>query len=62
MTYLVDTLGPRVTAAALGLPDARPLKRWSSGDLGGPRSEIVESWLRILYRVASAVAEPRSGY
>lgn len=57
VTYLVETLGPRVTAAALGLSDARPLKRWSSGDLDGPRSEVVEDRLRILYQVVSAVAE-----
>lgn len=57
VTYLVDTLGPRVTAAALGLSDARPLKRWASGTLDGPRSEITEDRLRILYQVVYAVAE-----
>ncbi|MCU7827307.1 hypothetical protein [Kitasatospora sp. DSM 101779] len=56
VTYLLEKLGPRVTAAALGLSDARPLRRWSSGELE-PRSETVEDRLRILYQVVFAVAE-----
>jgi hypothetical protein len=56
VTYLLKTLGPRVTAAALGLSDARPLRRWSEGQ-AEPREDAVADRLRILYRVVYAITE-----
>lgn len=53
--FLLDHVGPRVTAAALGLKDARPLKAWATGDTG-PKSAAVAERLRILFRIVYAIA------
>jgi hypothetical protein len=52
--FLLDHIGPRITAAALGLKDARPLKAWKTGDTG-PKSAAVAERLRILFRMAYAI-------
>lgn len=48
--FLLATIGPRVTAASLGLADARPLRRWAAGELS-PREHAVEHRLQTLFRV-----------
>lgn len=53
--FLLEHVGPRVTAAALGLADARPLNAWRTGDVGGPKSASVVERLRILYRIVHAI-------
>lgn len=51
--FLLDTIGARVTAAALGLTDARPLYRWRDG--GAPKEHSVVDRLRILFRIAHEI-------
>jgi len=48
--YLLETVGPRVTAASLGLSDARQLRRWSTGE-AEPRQVLIADRLRTLFRV-----------
>ncbi len=48
--FLLESVGPRVTAASLGLADARPLRRWAAGELA-PREHAVDQRLRTLFRV-----------
>lgn len=54
--FLLGVLGARVTAAALGLADARPLYRWRQGEVL-PKEQAVEDRLRILHRVTHMVNE-----
>lgn len=54
--FLLGVLGARVTAAALGLADARPLYRWRTGEVL-PKERVIEDRLRILHRVTRMVAE-----
>lgn len=56
VTFLLDSVGARVTAAALGLADARPLYRWRGGT-SHPKEHVVEDRLRILFRVVLEVSE-----
>jgi hypothetical protein len=59
-TYLLETIGPRITAAALNLKDARPLRQWMTGD-SGPKTAAVAERLRITFRIVYAVAGVYSG-
>jgi len=58
--FLLETIGPRVTAASLGLADARPLKLWLTGDVG-PKSAVVGERLRVVFRVVYSIAGMYSG-
>lgn len=51
--FLLRAVGARVTSAALGLTDARPLYRWRDGGL--PKEHVVADRLRILFRIAHEV-------
>lgn len=51
--YVLDVVGQRIAAVALGLRDVRPIRAWQSG--GEIRGEN-EARLRLLYRVAKTVA------
>lgn len=53
--YLLETIGPRVTAASLGLADARQLRRWST-DEAHPRQQVREDRLRVLFRVVHEIS------
>jgi hypothetical protein len=56
-SYLLETIGPRLAAAALGLSDARQIKRWStSEDDIEPREQLVAQRLDALYWIVRAVA------
>jgi hypothetical protein len=56
-TYLLRTVGPRIAAAAIGLSDARQLKRWAAEDGREPRQHHVAARLDALYWVVRAVAD-----
>ncbi len=51
--YLIDKIGQRRTAAALGLQDARPLRGWADG--GAIKGYEVSKKLRVLYRITYAI-------
>lgn len=51
--FVLDTVGARVAAAALGLTDARPLYRWRKGSF--PKEQAVADRLRILYRIVHEI-------
>ena len=53
--YLLDTIGPRFTTAAVGLQDARTVRRWREEEMA-PREHDVAGRLAILYRLTRAVA------
>ena len=54
---LLTSVGPRLTAAALGLADARQVKRWAQGEETiEPREQIVSARLDALYWIVRAVA------
>jgi hypothetical protein len=56
--YLLETIGPRIAAAALGMSDARPVKAWARGsDTGGPREAMVTKRLEVLYRITRAISD-----
>lgn len=52
--FLLESVGPRVTAACLGMADARQLRRWGSG-LNQPRQSVLEDRLRVLFRVTHEI-------
>jgi hypothetical protein len=58
--FLLANVGPRVTAAALGLSDARPLKQWVTG-MTGPKTASVAERLRITFRIVYAITGAYSG-
>ena len=51
--YVLDVVGQRISAVALGLRDVRPVRAWQEG---GEIREENEARLRLLYRVAKTVA------
>lgn len=53
-SYLLETIGPRIAAAAVGLADARQLKRWATKELE-PRDQNVAIRLDALYWVVRAI-------
>jgi hypothetical protein len=53
--YLLRTVGPRIAVAALGLSDARQLKRWAAEDVE-PREHDVAARLDALYWVVRAIS------
>ena len=52
-SYVLDMLGQKISAVALGLSDARPIKAWIEG---GDIREENDARLRLLYRIARTVA------
>ncbi len=58
--FLIKTIGPRVATAALGMRDARPLRRWSEGETT-PREDAVAARLDWLYRVVRLVTGVHTG-
>lgn len=58
--YLLQTVGPRIATAALGLADARQLKRWASEPGIEPREQAVDLRLDAVYHVARAISETYS--
>jgi hypothetical protein len=58
VVYLLGQLGPGVTAAVVGLSDARPLRHLLTDELEGREvTGLVANRLRILYRVIYAITE-----
>jgi O-acetyl-ADP-ribose deacetylase (regulator of RNase III) len=55
--YLLHSVGPRIGAAAIGLSDARQLKRWAAEDGREPREHDVAARLDALYWIVRAVTE-----
>lgn len=53
--WLLEHVGQRITAVALGLSDASMLRRYKHGEVSSLRGER-EDRLRLLYRVARMVA------
>jgi hypothetical protein len=53
--WLLDHVGPRIASAALGMSDARQLKRWRAGEVE-PRAHDVALRLPLLFRIAWAVS------
>jgi hypothetical protein len=54
--YLLDTVGARFTTAAVGLHDARTVRRWRDEQIE-PREHDVAGRLRVLYRLTRSVAD-----
>ena len=52
--FLLSVIGPRIAAAALGLSDARQLKRWAAGETE-PREHHMAVRLDALYWIVRAV-------
>lgn len=52
---LLETVGPRITAAALGLADARQVKRWAADATVEPREHAVGLRLDALFWIVRAV-------
>lgn len=55
-TYLLDVIGARSLAVALGMADARPLYQWRDGN-SRPRQAETSDRLRGLYRATRMVAD-----
>lgn len=53
-SHLLASIGPRITSAALGLADARQVKRWAAEDIE-PREHAVALRLDALYWVVRAL-------
>jgi hypothetical protein len=54
--FLLSSVGPRLTAASLGLADARQVKRWARGEEDiEPREQIVSARLDALYWIVRVV-------
>ena len=54
-SYLLETVGSRIAAAAVGLADARQMRRWAMGE-NEPREHDVAARLDALYWIVRAVA------
>jgi hypothetical protein len=58
--YLLNTIGPRIAAASLGLADARQVKHWTKeGD--EPREHLVAERLDALFWIVRAIDAVYSG-
>lgn len=58
--FLLQHVGPRLTAGSLGLRDARQLTKWWQGD-AEPRTETVLRRLHLLFEMAYAVTAVYGG-
>jgi hypothetical protein len=54
--YLLDTIGARFTTAAVGLQDARTVRRWRDEQIE-PREHDVAGRLVIAYRLSRSIAD-----
>jgi hypothetical protein len=54
--WLLETIGARFTTAAVGLADARTVRRWRDDQLE-PREHDVTARLAILFRLMRAVTD-----
>lgn len=54
--YLLDSIGARFTTAAVGLQDARTVRRWRD-EQTEPREHDVAARLAILYRITRSIAD-----
>jgi hypothetical protein len=54
--YLLDSIGARFITAAVGLQDARTVRRWRNEHID-PREHEVGGRLTILYRITRAIAD-----
>jgi uncharacterized protein (DUF2384 family) len=52
--WLLDTIGPRFTAAGVGVSDARTVRRWRD-DHTEPRDHTEHARLQLLFRIAYAI-------
>lgn len=52
--YLLETIGPRITAYGSGLTDARQLKAWQSGQ--EPREAVRRQRLVVMGEVVKAIS------
>jgi hypothetical protein len=52
--WLLETIGPRFTAAAVGVKDARTVKRWRDERVE-PRDQLEHARLELLYRITYAI-------
>jgi hypothetical protein len=52
--YLLDHIGPRFTAASLGISDARTLRRWRD-EQAEPRDHVEALRLQLLFRMVYAI-------
>lgn len=55
-SYLLDSIGARFVTAALGLQDARTVRRWRDDQLE-PREYDVGGRLTLLYRMSRAITD-----
>lgn len=53
--WLLDSIGPRFTAAGVGVRDARTVRRWRDERLE-PRDHEEQARLQLLFRIAYAIA------
>ena len=54
--FLLDTVGPRIASAALGMADARQLKHWARDAASEPREHAVQLRLDALFWITRSVA------
>jgi uncharacterized protein (DUF2384 family) len=52
---LIDTVGVRVAAAAVGLKDGRTIRGWARGT--EPRDQVEAARLRLLHRIVLAITD-----
>jgi hypothetical protein len=52
--WLLEHLGPRFTAAGVGVTDARTVRRWRDEGIQ-PRDHAEEGRLRLLFRIGQAI-------
>ncbi|MDT4894207.1 MAG: hypothetical protein QOE97_3242 [Pseudonocardiales bacterium] len=52
--WLLEHLGPRFTAAGVGVSDARTVRRWRDAGVA-PRDHAEEGRLRLLFRIGQAI-------
>ena len=55
-SWLLEHIGQRITAVALGLSDASMLRRYRQGDVSSLREDRADR-LRLLYRAARMLSE-----
>lgn len=52
--WLLETIGPRFTAAGVGVTDARTVRRWRD-ERAEPRDHAEHGRLQLLFRIAHAI-------
>jgi uncharacterized protein (DUF2384 family) len=53
-SWLLDTIGPRFTAASIGVRDARTVRRWRDEQIE-PRDHDEQARLQLLFRIVYAI-------